>query len=190
MEPAPPEARPPRPLAPSALAEDKEAAPPPSAAMKAAAERGTLIHALLERLPPVAAEQRHGAAVRWLEHSAGITGASERQEIADLVCRIITDHRFAALFGAGSLAEAPIAATLPDGRVIAGTVDRLLVEPDPVLVVDYKTGRAPERAEDIPEAHRLQMEAYAQALAVIFPDRAVEAALLYTAAARFFTLGC
>ena len=56
------EARPPRPLAPSAIAVDDEDAPPPSEAMRAAALRGTWIHQLLEKLPPVeperAAEQR------------------------------------------------------------------------------------------------------------------------------------
>jgi ATP-dependent helicase/nuclease subunit A len=186
---APPEARPPRPLAPSALAEDREAAPPPSPELKAAAERGTIIHALLERLPAVAPEQREQAALSWLERQAGIADAAEREAIARTVCDLTSDGRFSALFGPGSLAEAPIAATLPDGRVIAGTVDRLLIEPRRILVVDYKTGRAPERAEDIPNSHRLQMQAYAQALSVIFPDREVESALLYTASARFFPIG-
>jgi ATP-dependent helicase/nuclease subunit A len=68
---APPEARPPRPLAPSALAEDREAAPPPSPELKAAAERGTIIHALLERLPAVAPEQREQAALSSRTTSAG-----------------------------------------------------------------------------------------------------------------------
>jgi ATP-dependent helicase/nuclease subunit A len=185
---APPEARPPRPLAPSALAEDREAAPPPSLEMKAAAARGTIIHALLERLPAVAPEQREKAALRWLESSADVTDARIRQELAKTVCGLIADARFSALFGPGSLAEAPIAATLPDGRVIAGTVDRLLIEPDRVLVVDYKTGRAPESDADIPKAHRLQMKAYSDALSVIFPERDIRAALLYTASARFFEL--
>ncbi|MES2137077.1 MAG: double-strand break repair helicase AddA, partial [Pseudomonadota bacterium] len=54
-QPAPPEARPPRPLAPSAIAADDESAPPPSEAMRAAALRGTWIHQLLERLPAVEA---------------------------------------------------------------------------------------------------------------------------------------
>jgi len=186
---APPEARPPRPLAPSALAEDREAAPPPSPEMLAAAHRGTCVHALLERLPAVAADKREQAALRWLEHSAGISDAAIRSQIAGTVCALIEDSRFAPLFGPGSLGEAPIAATLPDGRVIAGTVDRLLVERNRVLVVDFKSGRAPERSEEIPEAHRLQMDAYQQALAVIFPGREVRAALLYTANARFFDLG-
>ncbi|QNM83122.1 double-strand break repair helicase AddA [Sphingomonas sabuli] len=183
---APPEARPPRPLAPSAMAEDREAAPPPSPEMKAAAERGTIIHALLERLPAVAPDQREAAALRWLDRSAGVADPAARQDIADIVCGIIADTQFAPLFGPGSLGEAPIAATLPDGRVIAGTVDRLLVQPDRVLVVDYKTGRAPDGAAAIPLSHRVQMDAYRQALGVIFPGRAIEAALLYTAAARFY----
>jgi ATP-dependent helicase/nuclease subunit A len=186
--PAPPEARPPRPLAPSALAEDREAAPPPTGAQRAAAERGTLIHALLERLPTVASEERRGAALHWLEQAAGVTDASLREEIADCVCGILSDNRFTALFGPNSLAETPIAATLPDGHVIAGTVDRLLVEQDRVLVIDYKTGRAPEGTDEIPTSHRLQMQAYSEALSVIFPDRRVEAALLYTTAARLFEL--
>jgi ATP-dependent helicase/nuclease subunit A len=185
---APPESRPPRPLAPSALAEDREAAPPPSAEMRAAAERGTMIHALLERLPAVSPDQREQAALRWLERSGGVAEADSRKEIARTVCEIISDSRFAGLFGLGSLGEAPIAATLPDGRVIAGTVDRLRIEERRILVVDYKTGRAPERQEDIPLAHRLQMQAYSEALSVIFPDRDIEASLLYTANGRFFTV--
>ena len=189
ISPAPPEARPPRPLAPSAMAEDRQAALPPSPEQRAAAERGTIIHALLERLPPVAPAKREQAALRWLEQSAGIADAGARAEIAETVCALIADSRFSALFGPDSLGEAPIAATLADGRVIAGTVDRLLVEPERVLVVDYKTGRAPATEAEIPEAHRLQMGAYAQALSVIFPGRDVEAALLYTANARFFPVG-
>jgi len=186
-EQAPPESRPPRPLAPSALAEDREASPP-TPQQRAAAERGIIIHALLERLPAVEPEKRERAALRWLEHSAGVGEAERREELAAMACRLIADERFAALFGSGSLGEAPIAATLPDGRVIAGTVDRLLVEADRVMVVDYKTGRAPDVSDAIPEAHRLQMDAYARALSVIFPGLSVQAALLYTANGRYFEL--
>jgi ATP-dependent helicase/nuclease subunit A len=157
--------------------------------MKAAADRGVMIHALLERLPPVPADKRKAAALHWLEHSAGLASADIREEITECVCAIISDVRFSDLFGPGSLAEAPIAAALPDGRVIAGAVDRLLIEAGRVRVIDYKTGRAPERSEDVPQPHRLQMQAYAEALSVIFPGRAIEPALLYTATGQFFELG-
>lgn len=178
---APPEARPPRPLAPSAIAADDEAAPPPSDAMRAAALRGTWIHQLLERLPAVAPKERAAAADRWLEHSAGVADAPGRHEIVEQVCAILSDSRFSDLFGAGSLAEAPLAATLPDGRVIAGTMDRLLVEAERISVIDYKTGRVPPSDADVPASHRAQMKAYVEALQVIFPGRRVSASLLYTA---------
>jgi len=185
---APPEARPPRPLAPSAIAEDSEAAPPPSEAQRAAAERGTLIHQLLERLADVAFEERHATALRWLERSAGVVSAERREEIAGTVCAVLSDGRFGALFGTGSLAEAPLAASLPDGRVVAGTVDRLLIEPNRVSVIDFKTGRVPESDGMIPASHRAQMIAYTEALKVIFPERDVRAALLYTGGPRLFEL--
>ena len=181
LQPAPPESRPPRPLAPSAIAEDQEPSPPPQPGQRAAALRGTLIHQLFERLPGVAPELRLEAALRWLEHSAGIESADERYEVARLVCVILSNPRFESLFGPGSLAEAPIAATVADGRVIAGTVDRLLVEADKVSVIDFKTGRVPASEADVPAAHRSQMTAYVEALRVIFPGRDVIASLLYTA---------
>jgi ATP-dependent helicase/nuclease subunit A len=180
-QPAPEEARPPRPLAPSAIAVDDSSAPPPSAAMHAAALRGTWIHQLLERLPAVDERAREEAAERWLERSAGVHDQGARREMVEQVCGILSDARFTDLFGPGSLAETPLAATLPDGRVIVGTVDRLRVEADRVQVIDFKTGRVPANDADIPNAHRAQMKAYVEALQVIFPARRVSASLLYTA---------
>ena len=186
--PAPHESRPPRPLAPSAIAVDDEIAPPPSEAMRAAAQRGTWIHQLLERLPPVPAADRPIVANRWLERSAGLSDSGMREEIVGQVCGILSDPNFAALFAPGSLAEAPLVATLPDGRVIAGTVDRLLVEERRLSVIDFKTGRVPASEAEIPNAHRAQMTAYIEALRVIFPSRNVTAALLYTAGPKLFEL--
>jgi ATP-dependent helicase/nuclease subunit A len=185
---SPPEARPPRPLAPSAIAVDDESAPPPSEAMRAAALRGTWIHSLLERLPAVAASVRASIADRWLERSGGVSDPAVRAEIVKQVCGILSEARFAPLFGPGSLAEAPLAATLADGRVIAGTVDRLCVEEGKVSVIDFKTGKIPATDADIPHAHRAQMMAYAEALQVIFPGRRIHAALLYTAGPKLIEL--
>jgi ATP-dependent helicase/nuclease subunit A len=184
---APPEARPPRPLAPSQIAEDRDSAPPPSPELRAAALRGTLLHALFERLPGVAPAERHSLALRWLERTGLEDGA--RGEIAGAACRLIGDPEFAGLFGPDSLAEAPITAILPDGRVVAGTVDRLCIGSDLVRVIDFKTGRnIPADLSSIPPGHRAQMEAYAEALKVIFSGRRVEASLLYTAGPSLITL--
>ena len=184
---APHEARPSRPLAPSALGEDMVSDPPPTPAMRAAAERGRLIHALFERLPPVALADRAAAADRWLAQVGQVADAAVRAAIAAPVLSILTD--FAALFGPDALAEAPIAAVIDDGVVVSGTVDRLLVDADRVRVVDFKTGRmVPATASEIPAYHLKQMAAYAAALSVIFPGRIIEAALLYTSGPSLIAL--
>ncbi|MEO5809533.1 MAG: UvrD-helicase domain-containing protein, partial [Sphingomicrobium sp.] len=168
--PAPIEETPPRPLAPSALG-DQGAAPPPSPELRAAARRGTLIHALFERLPGADAASRETLALAWLGQ-AGVTDPAERSEIATAVLRVIDDPRYADLFATDALAEAPIAATLADGRVIAGTIDRLCIGDTLVRVIDFKTGRGvPADAASVPNSHRAQMTAYAEALRVIFPGR-------------------
>ncbi|MBA3666208.1 MAG: double-strand break repair helicase AddA [Sphingomonas sp.] len=187
-EQAPVEARPPRPLAPSQIVEDRDAVPPPGPAMRAAARRGTLLHALFERLPAVEPSSRRDLALNWLKR-AGVETDAVQQEIADAALVVLHDPRFADLFGSEELAEAPIAATLADGRVIAGTVDRLCIGPDLIRVIDFKTGRAvPPDLAAVPDAHRRQMAAYVEALRVIFPDRRVEAALLYTSGPALIAL--
>jgi ATP-dependent helicase/nuclease subunit A len=187
---APDEPRPPRPLAPSAAPEDDVADAPPSPEAREAARRGKLLHSLFERLPNVPEGERRAAADRWLERSAQVADPSARAALVDDACRIVSDPRFADLFGAGALAEAPIAAVVAGGHVVSGTVDRLLVEEERVLVADFKTGRSvPARSADIPAAHLRQMAAYVAALSVIFPDRRVEAVLLYTAGPTLHALG-
>jgi ATP-dependent helicase/nuclease subunit A len=188
-QPAPVESRPPRPLAPSALGDEGFADPPPSPALRAAAERGKLLHRLFERLPDVPPAERRARADAWLRHGAGVTDPGVRRELIDHACAIIDHPAHAALFGPDALAEAPIAAVVGEGVVVSGTVDRLLVAPDRILIADFKTARkAPAGLEEIPAAHLRQMAAYAEALRVIFPDRPVEAALLYTSAPILFDL--
>lgn len=187
-EAAPEEARPPRPLAPSALGDDDVAAVPQGAARAAAVNRGLLLHALFERLPPVAPEMRRAAALRWLGVQAADLDAAAHEAMVDEVLGVLDDSAHAALFGPGSLAEVPLSAVV-DGVVVAGIVDRLLVTADAVTVIDFKTGRhVPESAAVVQPAYLRQMAAYRGALAAIFPGRRIEAALLYTAGPRLIGL--
>lgn len=187
-QPAPEEARPPRPLAPSALGEDDVAAVPQGAARAAAVNRGLLLHALFERLPPVAPEMRRSAASRWLGVQAADLDSAARGAMVDEVLGVLDDPAHAALFGPGSLAEVPLSAVV-DGAVVAGIVDRLLVTADAVTVIDFKTGRhVPDSAAAVQPAYLRQMAAYRGALAAIFPGRRIAVALLYTAGPQLIRL--
>jgi ATP-dependent helicase/nuclease subunit A len=64
---------------------------------------------------------------------------------------------------------------------VGGRLDRLVVEPTRVLVVDFKTNRpSPETIHEADPAYIIQMAAYTAVLAEAFPGRDVEAALVWT----------
>ena len=175
------EPRPPRPLAPSASLDDLSADPPLAPQQAAiAARRGVLIHALLERLPDVPHEMRTSGGRAWLERHGQELSSTEQEEMLEQALSVLDHPDWRALFGPDALAEVPLAATIGE-QVIAGTADRLLVTAEKVLVADFKTARRPPASlEEVPRSTLAQMAAYAAALGVIYPDRVVEAAVLYT----------
>ena len=90
----------------------------------------------------------------------------------------------AQLFGPSSRAEVPV---LAQGRrnatpvTIAGRIDRLVVEPQRVLIVDYKSDAVvPATADGVPAAYVSQLGLYAQIAGQLFPGRKIEAAILWT----------
>lgn len=188
LQPAPPEPAPPRPLAPSRLASEPPADSPRLAGQLAARLRGTLAHRLLERLPDLAPGARAGAAARWLGREAPDWSPAERQGLVDELMAVLNDSAFAAVFGADALAEAPISAVIGT-QVVAGQIDRLLIEPGRILIVDYKTGSSlPQGPEAVAPAYLKQMAVYCQVLRRLYPDRPVQAALLWTRVPRLMAL--
>jgi ATP-dependent helicase/nuclease subunit A len=176
-----PEPRPPRPLAPSSAGQDDSADPPlPRGADSFAARRGVLIHKLLERLPELTPGERESRARDWLARQASDVAPAEREAMLASVLAVLAAPGWAEIFSPAALAEVPLAATV-GGRVVAGTADRLLVRPERVLVVDFKTARRPPTGlAEVPPGTLAQMAAYTAALEAIYPGRTIEAAVLYT----------
>lgn len=145
--------------------------------------RGELIHRLLQILPDLPEAERAAAATSILAREPDLTD-DQRAEIAGASLAVLADPRFADVFSADGRAEVAIAggaATLPPGLQISGRIDRLVVRPDRVLVVDFKTNRpSPAAIEDADRAYIRQMALYAAVLAEVFPGRAIEAALVWT----------
>ncbi|WP_108791080.1 double-strand break repair helicase AddA [Erythrobacter sp. Alg231-14] len=183
------EPRPPKPLAPSNAGEERGPDPPlaPDAAA-IAARRGTLIHRLLERLPDLPVTDWREVAGAWMERHARDLDGPVRDEMIDSAIAVLDDPQFAAIFSPDALAEVPLAATI-GGVVVAGMADRLLVTKDAVTVIDFKTTRRPPmRVDRVPNATVRQMAAYVAALEVIYPGRAIHAAVLYTQTPQIIAL--
>ena len=187
------EPRPPRPLAPSSAGEEQGSDPPfdlsgAPATRRERLRRGVLIHRLLERLPDIAPDARRESALAWLDRHAGDLSPEARAVMVDQALDVLTTPHFAPLFGPEALAEVPLSATV-NGLVIAGAVDRLLITPDTILVVDFKTTRRPPASlEAMPTSTKRQMAAYVAALQAIYPGRSVRAGVLYTQTPQLIVL--
>jgi ATP-dependent helicase/nuclease subunit A len=153
--------------------------------------RGDLIHRLLERLPDLPSHDRPDAARRMLARERDLT-EDQRAEMIAAAFGVLDDARFAPVFGPGSRAEVALTGTAPDlppGVSISGRIDRLVVTPERVLVVDFKSNRpAPDRVEDADPAYVLQMAIYVAVLRRLYPERAVEAALVWTDGPRLMAV--
>ena len=149
--------------------------------------RGDLIHRLLERLPEITGTDRAEAAHRILSRERDLDDLARAEMIAAAFA-VLDDVRFAPVFGPGSRPEVAVTGSIGDVPV-SGRMDRLVITPERVLVIDYKTNRpAPDRIEDADPAYVLQMAVYASVLARLYPDRTVEAALVWTDGPRLMAV--
>lgn len=199
--PPPEEPRPPRPLTPSRPSQaDPPVRSPRGAADPGPFRRGRLVHTLLQHLPDLPAAARDAACRRFLAQPRHGLAPQDQAALAAETLAVLAHPDFAPLFGPGSRAEVPVvgpvaglAADPGTGEgpplILSGVVDRLVVTPAAVLIVDYKTNRPPPtKLAEVPPAYWHQMAAYRAALAALWPDRPIRCALLWTDGPRLMEL--
>ncbi len=183
---APNPPRPPQPVAATALGGAKViGAPVVDADPQAAMLFGTRLHLLLEHLPTAEPPDWPRIARDVLAESEG--GLPDDAALAGLL------DEARAIIEAPALAEVftlpPDAIILPEvaltaplfGLTVTGAVDRLIVAPDRVIAIDYKSNsEVPANPETTPLGIQRQLAAYRQALRLIYPGRPVLAAVLWT----------
>jgi ATP-dependent helicase/nuclease subunit A len=150
-----------------------------------ALQRGTLVHRLLQSLPDIASERRREAALGFMARNAADWAEADRIALADKVLALIAEPRFAPVFAVGSRAEVAIIGKLArPGRppaLVSGQIDRLVVTPDEVLIVDFKTNQtAPRSSAEAPVAYVRQLALYRAVLSRLYPQKPIRAVLLWT----------
>ncbi|MBI1327555.1 MAG: double-strand break repair helicase AddA [Alphaproteobacteria bacterium] len=182
----------PKRLTPSKLQEEEDKTPafsPLALSDKNRFLRGTLTHKLLQLLPEANPATWETAGAKYLASYAHDLSDETRQNILDETLRVLRDETFAPIFGTGSLAEVPVSGILPDGRLLSGQIDRLLITESRILIIDYKTNRpSPQNSQDVPKTYINQMNAYKNALAAIYPGRTIVCGLLWTDEAKLMLL--
>lgn len=157
--------------------------------------RGTLTHALLQRLPEIEPEKRRSAAEAFVARRGQPLLAAAQRGIVDETLAILEHPDFAPLFGVDSRAEVAVAAVLPrpfgsgPALRLSGQIDRLAVVGDEVFIVDYKTNRPPPREiTAVADAYLFQLAAYVLALREIYPGKSIRPALLWTDGPRLMDI--
>ncbi|MGE0563356.1 MAG: double-strand break repair helicase AddA [Pseudolabrys sp.] len=182
---------------PSDAGDDRSPGAPSAGVSRAnALQRGNLVHRLLQSLPDLAPDRRGDAARQFLTRAARHLPQNERETIIAQALGLFADERFAALFAPGSRAEVPIEGRIarPGTRAltVSGTIDRLVVTADAVLIADYKTNRpAPRTLDDAMTrfpGYARQLALYRAVLAQLYPTMPLRAALVWTDVPDFMEL--
>ncbi|MCB2127130.1 MAG: double-strand break repair helicase AddA, partial [Rhodobacteraceae bacterium] len=175
--------RAPPPLSPSALGGAKALPGEGARNEDEAMRRGTWLHRLLEHLPLWPEADWPELAGTLLSEGPAAEDSAETETILAEARQVLSAPEMKALLGRGALTEVEVTARVPalGGRVVHGTIDRLIVSDSSVLAVDYKSNVVvPGRPEDVPDGILRQMGAYAAMLGQIYPDRRIETAILWT----------
>lgn len=185
---APTETIPSRPLQPSRPDGEEPAAFSPLGEDGKRFQRGIWIHRLLQFLPDMDPARQGEAGLRLLRRLAPALTDLQRKDLLEEVQDVLRHSDYAPIFGPGSRPEVAITGVV-DGRAVSGQIDRLVVSPDSVWIIDFKSNRPPpEKPADIPEIYRSQMQAYMRLLQPVYPGRNMRAALLWTAIPRIMWL--
>lgn len=148
-------------------------------------ERGRVVHRLLELLPELTGEERWIAAENYLRRSLKPEFERYQDKLLEEVKAILQSEDFATVFSSSARAEVPLVGTIraTDGTEVevTGQIDRLLVEDNRVVIVDYKTNHNPPASIDaVPLEYRAQLCVYREMLKQIYPDKDIVACLLWT----------
>jgi ATP-dependent helicase/nuclease subunit A len=155
---------------------------------EAARARGVFIHRLLELIPAMPPPMWPETIKTMRDRSHDAAEIDPDQTLVGEMLRLLQDKACQPIFFPGDDAtvyrEQPLAADFGTHRLL-GQVDLLLIRPDFIWCIDFKTGHFPfQDGEQIPSSYKAQMESYYSVLKRIYPASSIRLSLLWTAATR------
>ncbi|MBR6663295.1 MAG: double-strand break repair helicase AddA, partial [Alphaproteobacteria bacterium] len=142
--------------------------------------RGIIIHKLLQILPDTDKSKHYELAKKFVSHHGSTLSEYAQNQITSEVVSLLSDSRFSIFFGPDSKPEVPIMGEV-EGQIISGQIDRLVITPQEVKILDYKTNRpAASNLKDVPLAYIKQLRAYRSLIQKIYPQKEVKTYILWT----------
>lgn len=151
--------------------------------------RGTTIHRaldLMSRVPPLSAEQ----AKQQIRHESALADNNNELDIwMDEACKTVKNKDFDHIFKPSAyqqaLNELPVMYQ-HNKRPVYGVIDRLIINDDNILLIDYKTHQVEIEAEleTLADTFQNQMLLYRTAVEKLWPGLKIKSGLLFTHSAR------
>ncbi len=139
-------------------------------------KRGELVHRILSLITWIDGGVEEAVARAAGRASAEARGAPIPGNTLESIARTLRDPALRDLFTAREGRTVENERELCDGEGRLFRTDRLVIDPERVTVIDFKTGK--EEGEE--PAHREQILSYRKILREVYPGRVVEAVLVYT----------
>lgn len=149
-------------------------------------QMGQVLHKLLEFLPSIPALDRLSKAQEIFKQQNLPT--EKHSECYQLIEAILDDPRFQDLFGPESYAEVPIAGHLA-GEKYSGQMDRLVIQPEAITIIDFKSDHHPPQTVDlIDPRYRQQLLIYKHLLQQIYPRHKITCQILWIRTKSLMTI--
>jgi ATP-dependent helicase/nuclease subunit A len=139
-----------------------------------AVKRGLAIHRLIEMMADVPKPERQIFGERWAAKlklpvtlAAHLNHSMQQEDMSDL-------------FGPDGQSEVTVHGKVEGLGQIHGRIDRLVITPGAVTILDYKTNLHPPKTLDANHSYTQQLARYAALLAQAYPGHALKAGLLWT----------
>ncbi|MBQ8785469.1 MAG: double-strand break repair helicase AddA [Alphaproteobacteria bacterium] len=148
-------------------------------------KRGEIIHKLLQFLPTISKDKQIQTITDFLQQKAPDFIETDVEKICKEITFLLNNKEFGKVFGANSKAEVPIMGEV-DGKIISGQIDRLIIDDNQVIIVDYKTNKnVPDK---IPAVYVSQLNAYKKLMKKIYPQKEIKTYILWTNTANMMEI--
>lgn len=153
--------------------------------------RGIVIHRCLELLTREQAFTEHSIKQLILSETSYLIDKAKLADWLNEAKTLITHPELETVFkpsaGTKTYNELPLQYKLGN-QMVQGVIDRLLVSDENILLIDYKTHQQASKNNmaEIADTYKEQMALYANGIKLIWPEKKLETALLFTSCRRLY----
>ncbi|MGN0929741.1 MAG: double-strand break repair helicase AddA [Alphaproteobacteria bacterium] len=133
-------------------------------------KKGSIIHKLLENFKGKNIENFKTSALKYLEKM----GLDDKEKIITQIENILTNPDFDFMFKNNTFAELEVAIENKTYRI-----DKLVINDDEILIIDYKTDAHIPNKDDVPMTYKLQLANYKKVIGKIYPQYKIRTFILW-----------